>query len=184
MLHVELDVAGVTVSAIVVVAVSVPEVPVMVTVAVPAVAVPLAASVSTLVAVAGLVAKLAVTPLGRPDAVRVTLPANPFKSVTVMVLRAVRPWAIDTAGAEGVSVKVGVGFGADGDGDGRGCGQGAGGSGDRHRSRTDRGRAAGCQRQDTRACSGVGAKGRGYAARQAGCGKSDRAGESAQVSSP
>ncbi len=91
-----------------VVAVSVPEVPVMVTVAVPAVAVPLAASVSTLVAVAGLVAKLAVTPLGRPDAVRATLPANPFKSVTVTVLRAVRPWAIDIAGAEGASVKVGV----------------------------------------------------------------------------
>ena len=110
MLHAELDDAAVMVSAIVVLAVIEPEVPMMVTVAVPTVAVLLAASVSTLVAVAGLVAKVAVTPLGRPDAVRVALPANPFRSVIVMVLLALSPWAIDTAGAEGASVKVGVGL--------------------------------------------------------------------------
>lgn len=66
-------------------AVRVPELPVIVTVAAPVVAVLLAVSVSTLEPVAGLVAKLAVTPLGKPDAERVTLPVNPPTSVTVMV---------------------------------------------------------------------------------------------------
>jgi hypothetical protein len=45
----------------------------------------LAVSVSTLVLVAGLVANAAVTPLGKPDAVRVTDPENGLTSVTVMV---------------------------------------------------------------------------------------------------
>ena len=69
----------------VVVAVRLPEVPVIVTVAVPAVAALLAVKVSTLDPVVGLVPKAAVTPLGNPDAERVTLPVNPFKSVTLMV---------------------------------------------------------------------------------------------------
>jgi len=77
--------AVVTVRAMVVVAVSVPEVPVMATVAAPAVAVLLALSVSTLVVVVGLVANVAVTPVGRPDAARVTLPLNGLTSVTVIV---------------------------------------------------------------------------------------------------
>jgi hypothetical protein len=67
-----------TVSVTVVVAVRLPEVPVMVTVAVPVVAVELAVRVSTLLLVVGFVANDAVTPLGRPDAARVTLPLNPF----------------------------------------------------------------------------------------------------------
>jgi len=75
-----------TVSAIVVVAVSEPEVPVIVTVDEPVVAVALAVSVSRLVPVVGLVPKEAVTPLGKPDAARVTLPVKPPTSVTVMVL--------------------------------------------------------------------------------------------------
>ena len=66
-----------TVRAMVVVAVRLPEVPVMVTVDVPAVAVALAVNVSTLLPVVGLVAKAAVTPLGKPDAASVTLPLNP-----------------------------------------------------------------------------------------------------------
>ena len=74
-----------TVKAMEVDAVSVPEVPVMVTVEFPVVAVPLAVSVSMLLPVAGLVPKVAVTPLGRADAARVTLPANGLISVTVMV---------------------------------------------------------------------------------------------------
>ena len=73
-------------SAIVVVAVSEPEVPVIVTVDEPVVAVALAVSVSRLVPVVGLVPKEAVTPLGKPDAARVTLPVKPPTSVTVMVL--------------------------------------------------------------------------------------------------
>ena len=80
-----LDVEGTTVSAMVVVAVRVPEVPVIVTVAPPVVVELLAVSVSTLVEVVGLVAKAAVTPAGSPVAERVTLPANGLTSVTVMV---------------------------------------------------------------------------------------------------
>ena len=76
---------AVTVSATVVDAVKDPDVPVMVTVAVPAVAVLLAVKVRTLVLVVGLVANAAVTPVGRPDAARVTLPLNGLTSVTVMV---------------------------------------------------------------------------------------------------
>jgi hypothetical protein len=77
---------SVTVKAMVVVADKLPEVPVMVTVAVPVAAELLAVSVSTLVPVAGLVPNCAVTPLGRPEAASVTLPVNPFKGATVMVV--------------------------------------------------------------------------------------------------
>ena len=75
----------VTVNAIVVVAVSVPEVPVIVTVAGPTVAVLLAVSVSTLEVVEDAGLNEAVTPVGRPDAANVTLPVNGLTSVTVMV---------------------------------------------------------------------------------------------------
>jgi hypothetical protein len=74
-----------TVSAMVVDAVRLPEVPVMVIVAAPVVAVLLAVNVIPLDPVVGLVAKLAVTPLGKPVAARVTLPANPVAGVTVIV---------------------------------------------------------------------------------------------------
>ena len=77
--------AALTVSATLVVALRLPDVPLMVTVAVPVLAVPLAVSVSTLLPVVGLVPNAAVTPLGNPDAARVTLPLNPFLPVTVMV---------------------------------------------------------------------------------------------------
>jgi hypothetical protein len=80
-----------TVSAIVVDAVRLPEVPVMVTVAAPVAAVPLAVNVTPLDPVVGFVAKLAVTPLGRPVAVRVTLPVNPVAGVTVIVSDALLP---------------------------------------------------------------------------------------------
>jgi len=78
-------VAVVTVSAIVVVAVRVPDVPVIVTVDDPVVAELLAASVSTLLPVVGLVPNEAVTPLGRPEAASVTLPVKPPTSVVVIV---------------------------------------------------------------------------------------------------
>ena len=77
--------------AIVVVFVKLPEVPVTVTVAVAAVAVLLAVSVSVLVAVAGFGLNEAVTPLGRPDADKVTLPLKPFWGVTVIVLVPLAP---------------------------------------------------------------------------------------------
>jgi hypothetical protein len=68
-----------------------PEVPVMVTVAVPNVAEALAVRVSVpgLAGVAAL--KDAVTPAGKPDAVRATVPLKPFSGVTVMVPAPVAP---------------------------------------------------------------------------------------------
>jgi hypothetical protein len=102
--------AGFTVSAIVVVAVRVPDVPVMMTVAAPVVAVLLAVSVSTLLPVVGFVPNAAVTPLGRPDAARVTLPVNPPTSVTVIVSVALLPRVTDKVGAEGASVKLAAGL--------------------------------------------------------------------------
>ena len=80
------DDAAFTVSETVVVAVKLPDVPLMVTVAVPVVAVLLAFRVRVLAEVVGFVPKVAVTPLGKPDAARVTLPENPPRSVTVIVL--------------------------------------------------------------------------------------------------
>src|SRR5580658_7634341 len=97
-----------TVRATVLVAVRVPEVPVMVTVAAPVVAVLLAVSVSTLVPVVGLVPNAAVTPPGKPDAAKVTLPVNPFTSVTVMVLVPLLPWVTDRLLGESESVKLAV----------------------------------------------------------------------------
>jgi hypothetical protein len=73
------------VKATVVLAIRLPDVPLMVIVAEPTAAALLAVSVSTLVPVVGLEAKAAVTPLGSAVAASVTLPVNPFWSVTVMV---------------------------------------------------------------------------------------------------
>jgi len=98
-------VAVVTVSAIVVVAVRVPDVPVIVTVDDPVVAELLAASVSTLLPVVGLVPNEAVTPLGRPEAASVTLPVKPPTSVTVIVEVPLLPWAIVNDDGEAESVK-------------------------------------------------------------------------------
>jgi hypothetical protein len=79
-----------TVRAMVVVAERVPdevpvEVPWIVIVAAPVVAELLAVNVSRLLPVVGLIPNAAVTPLGIPDAVRVTAPVNPPTSVTLMV---------------------------------------------------------------------------------------------------
>ena len=63
-----------------------PDVPVMVTVDVPVVAVAFAVSVNVLVPVALLGLKEAATPLGRPEADKLTLPLKPFCGVTVIVL--------------------------------------------------------------------------------------------------
>lgn len=105
-MHAEPVVFGFTVSAIVVDAESVPEVPVTVMFEVPAVAVELAVKVSTLEPVVGLVANAVVTPLGRPDAARVTLPVNPFASVTVMVSVALLPCVTASVAGNAASVKL------------------------------------------------------------------------------
>ncbi len=58
--------------------VKLPDVPVMVTVTVPVVAVSLAVRVNVLVLVVLLGLNDAVTPLGRPDADKLTVPLKPF----------------------------------------------------------------------------------------------------------
>ena len=63
-----------------------PDLPVIVTVAVPTAAEALAVSVNVLVVVVGVGLKAAVTPIGKPDAVKATLPLKPPTSVTVTVL--------------------------------------------------------------------------------------------------
>ena len=83
--------AALTVSAIVVEWLRLPDVPVMVTVDVP-VAAPLpAVNVRLLVVVVELGLNDAVTPLGRPEADKLTLPVNPFCGATVMVLDPLDP---------------------------------------------------------------------------------------------
>lgn len=71
---------------IVVVWLSVPEVPVTVIVDVPTVAVELAVNVKTLVEVVGFVPNEAVTPEGRAELERLTLPVKPPDGLTVIVL--------------------------------------------------------------------------------------------------
>lgn len=98
----------VTVSAMVVVALTVPLVPVMVTLLVPAVAVLDAVNVTVLVPVVEAGLKLAVTPLGKPLAASATVPVKPLDGLTVIVLLAVPPWATETLVGFAASVKVGV----------------------------------------------------------------------------
>jgi hypothetical protein len=97
-----------TVRAMVVLAFVLPETPLMVTVEVPVAAVLLAVKVTTLLPVVGLVPKAAVTPLGRPEADSVTLPLNPFTSVTVVVSVALLPCVTASEEAESESVKLAV----------------------------------------------------------------------------
>lgn len=65
--------------------------PVIVTVDVPVAAVALAVSVRVLEEVAGFGLKAAVTPLGKPDADRVTFPLKPLIGVIVIVLEPLLP---------------------------------------------------------------------------------------------
>ena len=68
-----------------------PEVPVMVTVAVPKVAEAPAVRVSFPGWVVVALLNDAVTPVGKPDAARVTVPLKPFSGAMVMVLMPVAP---------------------------------------------------------------------------------------------
>ena len=80
-----------TVRETVVVWLRLPEVPVIVTVDVPVVAVLLTISVNALVVIVGFVPNEAVTPVGKPDADKVTLPVKAFCGVTVIVLEPLAP---------------------------------------------------------------------------------------------
>jgi hypothetical protein len=92
--------------------VKLPDVPEMVTVAGPVVAVESAVNVTMLVLVAGFVPNATVTPLGKPDADKVTPPLNPFSGVTVIVLVPLAPCAKLRLFGEADSVKFGAGAGA------------------------------------------------------------------------
>ena len=83
----------VTVRLIVVLWLIEPEVPVTVTVAVPAAAVLLAVKVSVLVLVVLAGLNDAVTPEGKPDAARLTLPEKPFCAVMLTVAVPLPPCA-------------------------------------------------------------------------------------------
>ena len=78
----------------VVVFVKLPDEPVTVTVTIPVAAVLLAVSVNVLVLAVLLGLNDAVTPLGRPDADKPTLPLKPFCGLTVMVLAPLAPWVM------------------------------------------------------------------------------------------
>ena len=88
--------------------VNVPDVPVIVTVTVPVAAVVLAVKVRVLVVVAGFGLNPAVTPLGKPDAARVTLPEKPFDGVIVIVLVPLLPCVMVTLLGLAESEKFGV----------------------------------------------------------------------------
>jgi len=76
----------------VVVFVKLPDEPVTVTVTVPVAAVLLAVSVKVLLLAVLLGLNDAVTPLGRPDADKLTPPLKPLNGVIVIVLVPVVPW--------------------------------------------------------------------------------------------
>ena len=71
--------------------VKVSDVPLMVTVDVPVVAAALAVSVNVLVLVVLFGLNEAVTPLGKPEADKLTLPVKPFCGMTVIVLVPIVP---------------------------------------------------------------------------------------------
>jgi hypothetical protein len=100
--------AAFTVRLMVVVCVKLPDVPVIVTVAVPVVAVLLAVKVTVLLVVVLPGLKDAVTPLGSPDADKLTLLLKPLTGLTVMVLLPVPPWVTETLVGEAESVKFGT----------------------------------------------------------------------------
>jgi hypothetical protein len=82
----------------------------MVTVDEPVVAELLAVKVTTLIPVVGLVPKAAVTPVGNPEAVRMTLLVNPFSGATVTLPLALLPCVTANVEAEESSVKLAVAF--------------------------------------------------------------------------
>lgn len=84
--------------------------PVIVTVAVPVAALLLAVRVSVLVVVAEAGLNEAVTPLGRPDADKLTLPLNPFCGVIVTVLVPVAPCVTLAGDADRLKVGTGAAF--------------------------------------------------------------------------
>lgn len=95
---------SVTVSETVVVCDKLPDVPVMVTVTVPRAAASPTVSVSVLVAFVFLGLNVAVTPVGRPESEKLTVPLKPFNGLTNTPLVTFAPWATLRLLGEAVSV--------------------------------------------------------------------------------
>ena len=91
----------------VVVLVKPPDVPVTVTVKVPVVAVLAAERVNRLLAFAGFVPNMAPTPLGKPDAVRLTLPLKPLRGLIEIVVEPEAPCRTLTLDGEAERRKLG-----------------------------------------------------------------------------
>jgi hypothetical protein len=98
--------AGVTVRLIVIVSVKVPDVPVTLTRAVPVAAEALAANVNVLAEVVPLGLNEAVTPLGSPEAAKVTLPLNPLEAAMLISVVVLFPWRTVTLLGLAASVKT------------------------------------------------------------------------------
>ena len=79
----------------------------MVTVNVPVAAEPDAVRVRLLLDVVGLLPNVGVTPPGRPEALSVTLPVNPFAGLTVMVVEPNDPCSTVKLVGEADNVKLG-----------------------------------------------------------------------------
>jgi hypothetical protein len=86
-----------------------PEVPVTVREKVPTSALPVADKFKRLVAVAGFVPKVAVTPVGRPETARLTELVKPFRGLTLMVVEPAAPWRKVKLAGEAERVKPGCG---------------------------------------------------------------------------
>ena len=95
---------------IVVVLVSAPDIPVTVMATVPVVVLLPALSVKVLVPVVLVGLNAAVTPVGRPEADKATLPLKPLNGFTVMVLEPPAPCVIVSELGDAESVKFGGGF--------------------------------------------------------------------------
>src|SRR5215467_1214807 len=95
---------GFTAKEIVVTLVRLPEVPVTVTVAVPTAAFPAAETVRRLLDVVGFVPNVAVTPFGKAETAKFTLPLNPLRGLTVMVAEPDVPCRIVTLAVDEESV--------------------------------------------------------------------------------
>ena len=63
--------------------------------------------VKRLLVIAGFVPKLALTPLGKPEAVKFTLPLNPFKGWIVIVVEPAAPWRKARLAGDAERVKLG-----------------------------------------------------------------------------
>lgn len=97
-----------TVSVMVVVRVNVPDVPLTVSVTVPVAAALPAVSVKVLAEVALDGLKLAVTPEGRPEIERLTVPLKPLIGFTLMVLVPMVPWVNVSEAGEADKLKSGT----------------------------------------------------------------------------